>query len=162
MAASTVIKHFTDGTVKFEDGTGTPVTLTVVADQGDFSITGLAQDDREAVPYQSRGVLHSLRQGAKTFPSGSLSIMLADLSDSTDGTIADFILKQGSYAANTSTSAGDVYTIDIELTIEGTDVGDSADHTIKASDCHCTLDIAEGSPDTLSVSFTCYGSVAMT
>ena len=163
MAASTVIKHFTDGTIKLEDGTTpTPVSLTVPADTGDVSISGMSQDDREAVPYQSRGVLHSLRQGAKTFPTGSLSVMLADLSDGTDGTVADFILKQGSYASNTSTSAGDVYTVDIELTIEGTDFGDSADHTLKATDCHCTLDLAEGSPDTLTINFTVYGSISMT
>jgi hypothetical protein len=162
MAASTVIKHFTDGTVKFEDGTGTPVSLTVPADQGDLSISGLAKGNREAVPYQSRGTLHSLRQGARTFPTGSLSIMLADISDATDGTVPDFVLRQGSYSANTSTTTGDAYTIDIELTIEGTDFGDTADHTIKLSDCHCTLDIAEGSPDTITINFTVYGSIAMT
>ena len=79
MAASTVIKHFTDGTITLADGTTpTPVSLTVAADQGDFTVSGITEGQREAVPYQTRGVLRSIRKGAATFPTGSLSFMLAD------------------------------------------------------------------------------------
>jgi len=164
MATSTVTKHFTDGTVLFEDGTTpTAMDVTLVADQGDLSISGLTEDQREVVPYQSRGVLQAVRKGAKVFPTGSLSIMQADVSDTTDETIIDLILQQGAFAAAKSTRANDdAYLLDITLTIEGTDTGDAADHTIKLADCHCTLEFAEGSPNTITINFTCYGAIAMT
>jgi hypothetical protein len=69
-------------------------------------------------------------------------------------------LKGGPFSGNTSTVSGEVYTIDIRLTVEGTDYGDSADPTITLSDCYCTIDFSEGDPDTLSVSFTCYGAIS--
>ena len=164
MAASTVTKHFTDGSIVLSDGTTpTPVSLTVAADMGDFSVDSITEGQREAVPYQSRGVLHAVRKGAKVFASGSLSFMLADVSDATDQTVIDFVLAQASYSANKSTRANDdVYCFDIKITIEGTEFGDTADHTITMNDCHCTMGIAEGSPDTVSISFTCYGDIDMT
>ena len=164
MAASTVIKHFTDGTILLEDGTTpTAADITLVTDQGDLSISGLTESQREAVPYQSRGTLHAVRKGAKTFPTGSLSIMLADVSDGTEETLIDFVLAQASFSTNKSTrSNDDVYTIKITLTIEGTDFNDAADHTIVLDDCHCTADVAEGSPNTVTINFICYGTITMT
>ena len=73
MAVSTVIKHFTDGTIELADGTGTPVTLTVPFSQGDFSISGVQESQKAVNVYQSRGTLHSLRLGEKTFVTGSFS-----------------------------------------------------------------------------------------
>jgi len=163
MAVSTVIKHFTDGTISLEDGTGTPVTLTVPFSQGDFSISGLQESQKAVNVYQSRGTLHTLRKGEKTFVTGSFSAMLADVSDSSAGALLDFVRKTNAYSANASTSgSGDVYTIKITLTIEGTDLGDSADHTIVLDDCACTADVSEGEPDSISISFTSYADPVMT
>ena len=89
--------------------------------------------------------------------------MLADLSDATDGTLVDFILQQNSYSGNISTLTGsDVYAVKVTLTVEGTDLGDTADHTIVMDDVHFTMAIAEGEPDTVTLSGTVYGSVVMT
>ena len=163
MAVSTVIKHFTDGTIELADGTGTPVTLTVPFSQGDFSISGVQESQKAVNVYQSRGTLHSLRLGEKTFVSGSFSAMLADVSDASAGNLLDFIQKANAYSGNTSTSgSGDVYTIKITLQIEGTDLGDSADHTIVLDDCACTADVSEGEPDSISISFTSYADPVMT
>jgi hypothetical protein len=105
MAASTIIKHDTDGTIQLADGSTTPVVFTAPYTQGDFSITGIdGQGLREVVAYQSRGVLHSIRRAARTFPSISFSAMLSDLSDATDQTLYDFVRKTGSYNGNTTTS----------------------------------------------------------
>ena len=41
MAISSVVKNFRDGTLLFEDGTGTPLALTVQYDEGNFSLSGL-------------------------------------------------------------------------------------------------------------------------
>ena len=51
---------------------------------------------------------------------------------------------------------------EVTLTIEGTDHGDSADHTIVLDDCTCSVDFAAGDPNSLSVSFTCYGTFTLT
>jgi len=163
MAASTVIKHLYDGAIALADGTGTPVTLSVPFTTGDLSIDGLMESQRAVQAYQSRGSLNSIRLAAKEFPTFSFTAQLADVSVATDQTLIDFCLKQNSYSGNASTASGsDVYTIKITLTVEGTDLGDSADHTIALDDCHVTLAIAEGEPNTVTVSGTCYGTITMT
>ena len=162
MAASTVIKHVTDGSITLEDGTGSPVTLVVPFTSGDLSVDGLQNSLRAVQAYQTRGTLHSVRLAAREFPSMSFSAMLADVSDGTAGTLIDYCLKQGSYASNVTTLTGsDVYAIKVTLTIEGTDLGDSADHTIQMDDVHVTVAVAEGEPDTVTLSGTVYGSVVM-
>ena len=163
MAVSTVIKHFTDGTIELADGTGTPVTLTVPFSQGDFSLSGVQESQKSVSVYQSRGTLHSLRLGEKTFVTGSFSAMLADVSDSSAGNLLDFIRKTNAYSANESTlSSGDVYAIKITLTIAGSSLGDSADHTIVLDDCVTTADVSEGEPNSISISFTSYADPVMT
>lgn len=164
MAASQIVKHFTDGVLVAKDGTATPVSLTLSFTLGDLTISGLNQARRATNAYEARGALTSLRKGAKAFPTGSFSCQIADFSDATERTALDFFLKQNSYSANKSTTEaiGDVYTVDLVLTVEGTDLGDAADHVITLEDCDCSLDLAEGEPTTLSVSFTCYGTLSMT
>jgi len=164
MPASVVTKTFADGTISLKDGTGTPVVFTSAFSQGDFTASGLEPDQRAATAYEARGVLKSIRLGARSYPTGSFSVMMTDVSDAGDDTLVDFVLKQNGYSGNISTTAaaGDAYTVTITLTIEGTDHGDAADHAIELADCRCTVDVAEGEPNTVTVSFTCYGSVTMT
>ena len=161
MAASTVIKHLYDGAITLADGTGVPVTLVVPFTVGDLSVTGLAETQSNVVAYETRGTLNSVRHTSRTYPSGSFSFQVADYSDGTDQTAIDFLLKQSSYSANVSTlgSNAEVYTVDVTLDVEGTDFGDTADHSIALTDCHFTIDHSEGEPNTVSCSFTCYGSV---
>ena len=163
MAASTVVKHLFDGSITVEDGTGSPVTLAVPFTQGDLSLDNLMNAGRGVQAYQTRGTLNSVRLTSVEFPTLSFSAMLADLSDATDGTLVDFILRQNSYSGNISTLTGsDVYAVKVTLTVEGTDVGDASDHTIVMDDVHFTMAIAEGEPDTVTLSGTVYGSVVMT
>ena len=164
MAASTVVKNFTDGTIKIEDGTGSPLSYTCAFDEGNLSISGLAQQLNEVATYESRGTLKSVRHTARTYPSGSFSVMLTDVTDGSDATLIDILTKSGAYAAGLSTlgSTADVYTVKVTPTVEGTDHGDSADHTFVMDDCHCLIDLAEGDPNTVTVNFTVYGSVTMT
>ena len=163
MAASTVVKHLYDGTITLEDGTGTPVSLTVPFTVGDFSLDAVMRSQRDVQAYQTRGTLNSVRLAAVNFPSLSFSAQLADVSDSTDGTLIDFCLRQGSYSGNASTLAdSDVYAIKITLTIDYDGGGGEAAHTIVCDDVHVTVAIAEGEPDTVSISGTVYGAITMT
>jgi len=164
MAASTVIKHLYDGSITVEDGaTPTPASLSVPFTTGDLSLDGLMESQRAAQAYQTRGTLHSVRLAAREFPTVTFSAQLADLSDGTDNTLVDFALKQASFSSNVSTLTGsDVYAIKITLTVDGTGLGDAADHTIEIDDVHVTVAIAEGEPDTVTISGTVYGSITMT
>ena len=48
-------------------------------------------------------------------------------------------------------------------TVEGTNFGDAADHVLTANDVHITsCDIAEGDPNSYTISFTVYGALVAT
>jgi hypothetical protein len=161
MAASTVIKNLNDGTITLSDGTGSPVTLVVPFSTGDLSVSGLAEQQNEVAKYETRGTFHSARHTVRSYPSGSFSFQMADYSDATSTTAYDFIRKTNSYSANVSTlgANADVYSIDIILTVEGTDHGDASDHTLTLTNCACTMDISEGDPNTGTINFECLGTV---
>jgi len=163
MAASTVIKNFRDSTIRLFDGaTPTPAQLEVTLEAGDFSLSGLSSTLHEVTPYLDRGELATLRKTNRTFPTGSWTCHFADLSDGSDQTMTDFLLKGGSYGGNVSTLPGEVYCVKIQLDIEGTDHGDTAgDHQITLDDCHVTLDYSDGDPSSLSASFVVYGAITM-
>ena len=162
MAHSTTVKNFRDGTLKIEDAAG--ATHTVQFEAGDFSVSGLLPNGKELATYLDRGDLASIRHTNVTFPSGSFSMHMADITDAGYSTAADLMLKKGSHSSAVSTlgANAEVYTVKLTLTIEGTDHGDGNDHTIVLDDCACSVDFAEGDPNSLSVSFTTYGSVTLT
>jgi len=164
MAHSTTIKNFRDGTLVISDGAGSPATHTVQFEAGDFSVSGLLPNGKELATYLDRGDLASIRHTNVTFPSGSFSMHMSDITDAGYSTAADLMLKKGSHSSAVSTlgANAEVYTVKLTLTIEGTDHGDGNDHTIVLDDCACSVDFAEGDPNSLSVSFTTYGSVTLT
>ena len=164
MAHSTVVKNFRDGTLSVADGAGSPAAHTVAFEAGDFSVAGLMANQKEVTTYLDRGDLGSVRYTNQTFPSGSFSLHFTDLTDAGYSNLADLLLKKGSHASAVSTlgANAEVYAVKLTLTIEGTDHGASADHTIVLDDCTCSVDFAEGDPNSLSVSFTCYGTITLT
>jgi hypothetical protein len=159
MPNSTVIKTNMDGALTLSDGSG--LSLVVPFDQGNFGVAGLAKSLRDVSAFQTRGVLRSLRHGARNFPSGSFSAMMSHFSSATATGLADIILRNGYYAAATSTQGAnaDVYTLNMAFTDEGTNFGDSSDHSFALADCYLTLDWAEGEPNMFTVNWTCYGAV---
>ena len=164
MAHSTVIKNFRDGSLVINDGAGSPASHTVQFEAGDFSVSGLTPNQKEIVTYLDRGDLASVRNTNQTFVSGSFTMHMSDVSDAGYSTAADLMLQKGSHSSAVSTlgANAEVYTVKLSLTIEGTDHGDGNDHTIVLDDCACSVDVAEGDPNSMSVSFTCYGSILLT
>ena len=163
MAVSSIVKTSIDGSLTLSDGTGTPVTLSVTFDLGDLTISGLSQRLNEVAAIQSRGKLRSIRHAARTFPSLSFSAYVSSYAGETSvpGSLSEFITGTGLYSANTSTSAGDVYTVDVTFDIEGTDLSDGVDGQIVCSDVHFTFDLAESMDgNTISLSGTVYGAVS--
>lgn len=165
MSVSTVIKNFRDGTIVINDGTSpTPLTLTVQFETGDFSISGLNQGNYEITKYLDRGDLGSIRKTNRSFPTGSFTAHMTDLSDGTDRLLWDAVNKTGAWASAVSTlgSTADVYALQIVLTVEGTNFGDSADHVLTLGNCHCSISFAEGDPNSFTLDFEVLGTIAAT
>ncbi len=164
MSVSSIVKTAIDGTITLSDGTGTPVTLAATYSLGDLSITGLGKHLNEQVAITSRGKLRSVRNGARSFPSVSFSAYITSYTGVTSapGSLMDFATGSGVYSSNASTlTGGDVYCCDLTFTVEGTDLGDSADATITVTNVALRFDVAESMDgNTVSFTGTVYGSVS--
>lgn len=165
MPASQVIKHWRDGTIVLTDGAAH--SLTVPFSMGDFKLSGLSADMFDVKVYKVRGVKQTVRKGESVEPTGSFSCSVADFSDAANSTVHDFCRKANLYSGNTSTMSasstppGDIYAVQIVWNIEGTDMGDPADHSVTCTHCQVTMDLNEGEPDTISFNFTVYGTVTL-
>lgn len=165
MAISTVVKNFRDGTIVINDGTSpTPLTLTVQFEAGDFSISGLNQGNYEITKYLDRGDLGSIRKTNRSFPTGSFTAHMTDLSDGTDRLLWDAVNKTGAWSSAVSTlgANADVFALQIVLSVEGTNFGDSTDHTLTLANCHCSIDFAEGDPNSFTLNFEVLGAITAT
>lgn len=165
MAISSIVKNFRDGTIVINDGTSpTPLTLTVQFETGDFSISGLNQGNYEITKYLDRGDLGSIRKTNRSFPTGSFTAHMTDLSDGTDRLLWDAVNKTGAWASAVSTlgSTADVFALQIVLSVEGTNFGDSADHVLTLNNCHCSIDFAEGDPNSFTLNFEVLGAITAT
>ena len=164
MAQSTVIKNFRDGTLIFADNTGTPLTLPIVYEAGDFSIDNLNEGLVETTAYLDRGEFATLRKTNRVFPSFSFTAHMTDLSDNTDKLLYDLARKTGAFASAVSTlgANADAMTYKLTFTVEGTNFGDSADHTLILNDCRITLSFSEGDPNSFSVAGIVYGTITAT
>ena len=164
MAQSTVIKNFRDGTLTFADNTGTPLTLPIVYEAGDFSIDNLNEGLVETTAYLDRGEFATLRKTNRVFPSFSFTAHMTDLSDNTDKLLYDLARKTGAFASAVSTlgANADAMTYKLTFTVEGTNFGDSADHTMILNDCRITLSFSEGDPNSFSVAGIVYGTITAT
>ena len=162
MPASTVVKVRRDGTLQLIDGTGTPNTFTVAYENGDVSFDGGAKADRIVI--RDRGTIVGLRKGDDPVPTLSWSTNFRNWRDGTNAQLVDVIDKTGAASGWTSVggSGYEQYLLDIKLTIEGTDLGDSADHTATASKCLITWSFAEGDPDTLNCTAEVLGGFTYT
>jgi hypothetical protein len=164
MPASAIVKHLYDGSITLKDGTGTPVTLVAPFTTGETSISGLAATLREVQAYSARAGTPQVRHTGRTYPSGSFTLQFTNWTGASGSSVYAFVNKIAPYSANltTLTNPGEVYAIDIVLNVEGTDLGDSADHTMTLTKCVCTADFAEGEPNTVTINFVCYGAISYT
>lgn len=165
MPISSVIKNFRDGSLTFSDATTpTPLSLTVAFEAGDFSIDNLNEGLVDTTAYLDRGEFQTLRKTNRVFPSVSFTAHFTDLSDASNATLYDLARKSGYFASAVSTlgANADAMTYKLVFTVEGTNFGDSADHTLTLNDVRVTVSVAEGDPDTYSISGTVYGAITAT
>ncbi len=162
MAESQVVKVRRDGTISIKDGAGSPITYTVAYENGDFAAT---VDKAGRIVIRDRGTIVGLRKGDDPVQSLSFSVHLRALAiTGTNATLIDVIERTGAWAAATSTGGTgyEQFLVDVVMTIEGTDLGDSADHTATFSKVLLTWDMKEGDPDVINVKGEVYGTITRT
>lgn len=162
MAISSKPKNFRDGTITLSDGSGSPITLTVQYEAGDFSIDNVSQSQSEVETYLDRGSFHNVRKTNFAPATFTFTATMTDLSDATEKCLWDAVNKSGAFSAGVSRGDTDVWLLQVGLTIEGTDFGDPSDHTLVLDKCHLTISFAEGSPNTFTLNGTCFGSISAT
>lgn len=166
MAYSTVPKMRRDGKITLKDGAGSPETLEVAYEEGNFTFTPTKA--AQVIIRDIHAITNVRRGDEEPAASGSFSIFLREFTDSAQaGSVLDFVNKTGHYASNISTGASgtpqiEEYCIDIEYTVEGTDLGDDADHTATITKCICDVVYTEGDPSTLAINFVSFGSLSYT
>lgn len=158
MAISTIVKTKRDGTIAFADAAAAH-TLTVAYEQGDLNIT---IPSYTIVSVLDRGEFTStptLRKGDDQPCTFTFTAYLRDLSDASYITLEEIVCNAG-YFASTWVSRGgataDVKTVQITWSCEGSNHGDSADHTLVLDYCWITGSLQEGDPDVISISGTAY------
>jgi hypothetical protein len=166
-AESTQVKNNIGGVLRIADGTGTPVTLTSTFDQGNMSLGPLEARLNVSTPLQRRGAFKSLIRGERIFPDFSMTFWVGNLVGSTavaPGTALEMVFGKGAYSANVSTlGANREYTVDIRLTVEGTNWGDAADEMIDMEDVVCTITFQESiEGNTITITGKVLGAVVLT
>ena len=160
MAYSTAPKVRRDGIIKLADGTGTPVTLVVDYEEGNFSFD---QTKADRIVIRDRGTIKSVRKGDDQPITGSFTIYMRQFTSSSVGSVLDFINRTNAYSANisvSSTVSTDEYAINIIFEVDGDAVGDSDGDTLATFDtCICVASFSEGDPNQITVSFECYNGV---
>jgi hypothetical protein len=76
----------------------------------------------------------------------------------------DLARKTGAWASAVSTlgANADAMTYKLTWVCEGTNFGDTADHTLVMDSCRITISISEGDPNSFSVSGIVYGTITAT
>jgi hypothetical protein len=122
----------------------------------------------ERVAIERRGQFINLAHGARSYPTVSFSCWFTEFGDSgtAPGNILTFLQRTtgSAYASNVSTLGSGAkvpYTVDVTYTIEGTDWGDSADHTFTLHDVDFSIDSFTEAPEGCSIALTgtIYGEI---
>ncbi len=147
---SLIPSSFSDGVLTITDDGGNSATLQL--SQGDQAVSGLIADGRTPTEVQSRGRFVGLRKGARVAPTLTINAILSSPSD------AFHLLAWGKTAGFVSTSAdiGDVATVDGAWTFNyGAET-----RRMDMDDMYLqSMDIAEGDPSTVSMTFGVIGPV---
>lgn len=163
MAESSIPKVPRDGSLTLEDGTaGTPNTYTV---QYSDAVT-LTDNKVEAIHVFNRGTRVYTRKGNDGIPTISFTVVQASFTDASTGggTALDAWNKTGAFASWVKQlSTVEHHNLKLTFTVEGTDLGDSADHTAVATGCRLvSFDFSEGDPNQLTFNVEVLGALSYT
>ena len=160
MAASTAVKVRKDGTIKLQDGAGSPTTLEIDYEDGNFT-AGLLAADADRIVIKDRGSIVGLRDGDDQVGSLSFSVHMREFTNAGAATLLDFC--NGTAAGSALTSTGgtgfEPFLCTVMMTIEGTDHGDNADAVCNFLKVLLTADFSEGDPNVINVQGEVYGGI---
>ncbi len=160
MAESTSVAVRRDGKLYIKDGTSpTPNSYEVAYENGDFSFT---EEKADRVVIRDRGSIVGLRRADDPVLSFSFTVHLRELTNASDDTIIDFIMKTGNASSYTSvaTEGYEQYLVDIDFDI-AKNANDAVitGHRATLSKCLLTYQVSEGDPDSISLTGECYGGI---
>ena len=164
MALSNSVKVRRDGTVSLISGGGSPVTLTVDYEDGNFS-ADLLGEDADRIVIRDRGTIVGVRKGDDQVGSLSFDVHFREFTNAgASGVILDFVnaTQAGSALTTVAGTGFEQFMCEVRMTVEGTDHGDSADAVAIFDKVLLTASFAEGDPDTLSISGEVYGPISFT
>jgi hypothetical protein len=157
MALNTIPWLPVDGTIVIKDGASTPLSMTVIYEDGDFSFDNIAANQRENVEFRDRGTVYAIRQGDYINPTISFSAHATDLTDSSAITIWQVITWSGLWASATSTMNGGK-AVDVTFTANTSAEAGGGTSSITFHGVVLTGGFSEGSPGKFSISGTVYGN----
>lgn len=160
MADSTIVATRRDGQIKIVDGAGTPNEYIVSFEAGDMSF---AEPKADRVVIRDRGAIVGLRKGDDPVITGSFSVHLRSLTDSTADNILDNIYNRGFNAGGLTSTGGDGYEQFLQNIVFTADTSAIAGKVYTATFSKCLLEMGSMSEsadgDTIEISFECYGGV---
>lgn len=149
-----------DGQLVISDGAGSPLTYTVVYEDGDFSYSGVKKGQKAVQKFQDRGRDYAWRETSDEDIEVSFSCHCVAFGGdgSTTTTPNNVFEKTGTWASATSmlpAAAGGgssgVWAVKLVFTAERSNNGATADSTVTFKYFHCEdISFTEGSPSKLS------------
>ena len=158
MSESLIVKTKRDGVLVFKD-LAAANTYTVAFEAGDLNISIPGPSVISPLDRGSLGSPPSLRYSDDAPITGSFTAYLRDLGDAGYSSLSEIITQTGHVGTtwvSTMGALGEVFTLDLEWTIEGTNHGDASDHVLTLPFCVVTGSLSEGDPNQISISFTSY------
>jgi|6_EtaG_2_1085325.scaffolds.fasta_scaffold81078_2 hypothetical protein len=147
-----------NGTILVEDGGA--LAATMIYEDGDFNIAGLAEGDYDVEGFKDRGDFYAFRQTDQKTYSLSFSCHATEISDGTETqALMDVMLKENAWSGGTSviTTGSDVWAVKVTYTADTSGVtGGEAGQTIVVN-AFIPQDVSftEGNPAKFSVSGIC-------
>jgi hypothetical protein len=149
MALATIPIIPRDGTITLADATGSPITCTVVYEDGDASITGLRQGQFSQEVFRDRGLFYGARNVQEEEVEISFSAHVVAFTDATEKLLSDAVRKTGAFASGVSQlgANADVWALKVTFAAERTNYGASADTSVAFTYVRdMSVDFAEGVP----------------
>jgi hypothetical protein len=143
-----------DGQLVISDNSGTPITLTVQYEDGDFSAGSFRQSNMSTQSFRDRGEFYAHRKVQEEEIEFSFSAHATDFTDATEKCLIDAFCKTGAFASGVSKlgSSADVWAVQIVFTAEQTNYGAGSDGTITLTYCIGEVKFSEGLPGKFEIS----------
>lgn len=123
-----------DGDLKFEDGSGTPITYTLDFEEGNLGFDNLKFKQRERIVLFDRDDVAAVRLGRRNVVPFKFTCYPKAMSDASVKLMNDLIHRTGAFAAAVSTKGAneEVILYKLTFTMNRTNFGGSVNSTVTA------------------------------